>query len=121
MKSVYESITEIFKVWVGHKIFSVTFIKKNGEMRNLVGTFSPEMWKGNQTTNGVGLNWCPTSRGFLVIFDYQNEGWRMVNMNTIKKIKFEGNTYHFNQFKDVSMFFEEVGMKEYAKGLLEQV
>ena len=107
---LYNSITQIFKMWVGHKIFSVTFTKKNGEKRNLVGTFSPEMWKGKQTTNGVGLNWNPTERGFLVIFDYQNEGWRMVNMNTIERIKFEGKTYNFKSFKNTLQHFILIGM-----------
>ncbi len=107
---MYNSITHIFKLWVGHKIFSVTFTKKNGEKRNLVGTFSPEMWKGKQTTNGVGLNWNPTERGYLVIFDYQNEGWRMVNMNTIERIKFEGKTYSFKSFQNVLIHFQLMGM-----------
>ena len=107
---MYNGITHIFKLWVGHKIFSVTFTKKNGEKRNLVGTFSPEMWKGKQTTNGVGLNWNPTERGFLVVFDYQNEGWRMVNMNTIERIKFEGKTYNFNSFQNVLIHFMGIGM-----------
>jgi hypothetical protein len=107
---MYNGITHIFKLWVGHKIFSVTFTKKNGEKRNLVGTFSPEMWKGKQTTNGVGLNWNPTERGFLVVFDYQNEGWRMVNMNTIERIKFEGKTYNFKSFQNTLKHFMLIGM-----------
>ena len=107
---LYKSITQVFKMWVGHKIFSVTFTKKNGEKRNLVGTFSPEMWKGKQTTNGVGLNWNPTERGFLVIFDYQNEGWRMVNINTIESIKFEQKTYNFKSFQNVMIHFMGIGM-----------
>ena len=107
---MYNGLTHIFKLWVVHKIFSVTFTKKNGEQRNLVGTFSPQMWKGKQTTNGNGLNWNPTERGFLVIFDYQNEGWRMVNMNTISKIKFEGKSYHFKSFKNVLLHFMGIGM-----------
>ena len=107
---LYKSITQVFKMWVGHKIFSVTFTKKNGEKRNLVGTFSPEMWKGKQTTNGVGLNWNPTERGYLVIFDYQNEGWRMVNINTIESIKFEQKTYNFKSFQNVMIHFMGIGM-----------
>ena len=106
----YKGITQIFKMWVGHKIFSVTFTKKNGEKRNLVGTFSPQMWKGKQTTNGNGLSWNPTERGYLVIFDYQNEGWRMVNINTIEKIKFENKTYHFQSFQNVLIHFMGIGL-----------
>jgi hypothetical protein len=68
------------------------------------------MWKGKQTTNGKGLNWNPTERGFLVIFDYQNEGWRMVNMNTIETIKFEGKTYNFKSFKNVMLHFMGIGL-----------
>ena len=30
---------------------------------------SPQSWKGNPTTNGMGLNWNPTERGYLHVFD----------------------------------------------------
>ena len=46
--------------------------EKNGDKRNLVGTFSPQMWKGIPTTNGKGLSWNPTERGYLVVFDFKN-------------------------------------------------
>ena len=121
MLKVYESITKVFKMWVGHKLFSVTFIKKNGEKRNLVGTFSPQMWKGIPTTNGKGLSWNPTERGYLVIFDFKNEGWRMVNINTIKKIKFENGTFEFNSLFKVIEFFLMLGMKLQVDGMKEEL
>ena len=98
MKNVYQSLTNIMRDWVKHMYFSVTFVKKNGDGRVMKCQLSPQSWKGNPTTNGMGLTWNPTERGFLVVWDVNSEGWRMVNFHTIQKITFGKKDYHFQNF-----------------------
>ena len=98
MYKLYKSLTDTMKWIVGDKQFSVTFIKKNGDTRYLVGTFNPKHWGHTETTNGKGLNWNPTERGYLVVFDLVSKGYRMVNLNTIKEITINGETKKIKNF-----------------------
>ena len=98
MYKLYKSLTNTLKWVVGDKQFSVTFIKKNGDVRYLVGTFNPKHWGYTETTNGKGLNWNPTERGYLVVFDLAYEGYRMVNLNTIKDITINGEKKKIKNF-----------------------
>jgi len=70
------------------KIFSVTFQKKNGEIRNMNARLG--VTKG---LTGKGMAWKPTSKGMLPVYDVQKREYRMVNFNTLLSIKMEGKTY----------------------------
>ena len=52
LKNVYQSLTNIIRDWFTYKFFSVTFVKKNGEIREMLCKLNPQNWKGNPTKNG---------------------------------------------------------------------
>ena len=66
----------------GNKIFSVTFIKKDGSIRKLVGRLGVR--KG---VKGVGMSFSPSEKNLMVVFDMHKQAFRMVNLQTILEIK----------------------------------
>jgi hypothetical protein len=82
-------MTEI-KNEIGNKIFSVSFIKKDGTLREMVCRFGV-----TKHLKGGEMNHDPKELGHLVVFDMQKEAYRTINFNTIKTIKFEGRLYEF--------------------------
>ena len=66
----------------GNKIFSVTFIKKDGSIRKLVGRLGVR--KG---VKGVGMSFSPSEKNLMVVFDMHKRAFRMVNLQTILEIK----------------------------------
>lgn len=82
-------MTEI-KATIGNKIFSVSFIKKDGTLREMVCRFGV-----TKHLKGGEMNHDPMTLGHLVVFDMQKEAYRTINFNTIKTIKFEGRLYEF--------------------------
>ena len=63
--------------------FVLEFIKKDGTLRELAGTFTPPKdWK----PKGPGLKYSPRMKGLLQVWDLDKEGWRMVNVLTLHKI-----------------------------------
>ena len=109
LKNVYKSLTNIMRDWFKHMFFSVKFVKKNGEVREMLCKLSPQNWKGNPTHNGNGLNWNPTDKGYLMVWDVINEGWRMVNFQTITKIRFGRKDYDFDNFNHFLNFMLIMG------------
>jgi len=73
------------------KVFTVEFIKKNGELRVMNARLGVK--KG---TNGQGMKYKPTERGLLPVYDMQNGGFRMINFKTIKSITMEGVTEYIS-------------------------
>lgn len=73
---------------VGSKIFSVVFEKKDGTLREMVCRLGVK-----KHLKGGELSYDPEEKNYLVVFDMQSEGYRTININTLKKIKFEGVTY----------------------------
>lgn len=63
------------------KIFSVEFIKKDGELRKMNARIGVS--KG---VNGKGLKYDPFERGYLVVFDMGKDSFRTINLNTIQNI-----------------------------------
>ena len=98
LKDVYEDLTTICKDWFKHMFFSVTFVKKNGEVREMLCKLKCENWDGKPTHNGGSLNWNPTEKGYLHVIDCKIGKWRCVNFQTIQKIRFGKKDYHFNNF-----------------------
>ena len=109
IKNVYKSLTNIIRDWVKYMFFSVTFVKKNGEVREMLCKLSPQNWKGKPTHNGNGLTWNPTDKGYLQVWDVINEGWRMVNFQTITKIRFGRRDYNFTNFNHFLNFMLVMG------------
>ena len=69
-------------------IFSVTFIKKDGSVRDMVCRRG--VHKG---VTGAGMNYDPSAHGLVTVFDMQKNAFRMINLNTIQRIKCNGQEY----------------------------
>ena len=109
LKNVYKSLTNIITDWFQYKFFSVTFVKKNGEVREMLCKLNPQTWKGKPTTNGGSLNWKPTEKGYLLVWDVIRGGWRTVNFQTLSKIRFGRKDYHFSNFNHFLNFILVIG------------
>lgn len=72
------------------KIFSATFIKKDGTLRTI--NCRRGVSKG---VKGVGMSFDPLSRGLLTVFDMQKKGFRMINLDTLIEAKVNGKTIKF--------------------------
>lgn len=71
------------------KIFSVVFQKRTtGEWRKLVGRLGVR-----KNINGTGLRYDPASRQLMTVYDMQNQGWRMINVDSISELQTKGESY----------------------------
>lgn len=71
------------------KFVSVSFIKKDGTLRKLVGRLGVvKHLKGGQCT----LN----RKQYVIIYDVQNEGYRAVNRDTIQSVTVDGIVHTVN-------------------------
>lgn len=81
----YEEFLQI----VGKKIFTVEFIKRtDGTVRVLNGRLG--VHKG---LTGDGQRYDPASKGLLTVYDLKNEGYRMIPLESVQKIKANGKLY----------------------------
>ena len=71
------------------EIFSVVFLKKNGELRPMTCRFGVK-----KHLKGGNLAFNPLERNLLVVFDMQKEGYRMINLETLMLITMKGVQYH---------------------------
>ena len=63
--------------------FVLEFIKKDGTLREMAGSFTPPReWK----SAGPGMKYSPRRKGLLSVWDLHKEAWRMVNVTTLQKI-----------------------------------
>jgi len=72
------------------KFFSITFVKKDGTVRTMTARIGV-----HKHTSGKGLKFEPSERSLKVVWCCDAEAYRMVNLNSILKIKFRGVT-HYN-------------------------
>ena len=72
-------------------IFKVKFIKKDGTIRDMNARL-----KVRKYLKGGSLSYDPASRGYVIAYDLQNEGYRTINTNSLIALKAEGNTYVIN-------------------------
>ena len=70
------------------KIFTVTFRKKNGELRKMNCRLGVS--KG---VNGKGMNYNPTLKALKPVFDMQIKEWRMLNLETIRELNINKEKY----------------------------
>lgn len=71
------------------KIFSVQFVKKNGDIRDMVCRLG--VTKG---VTGVGMSYNPADHNLVTVFDMQKGEFRMINMETIIKMKLNGEVIY---------------------------
>ncbi len=63
------------------KFFSAVFTKKNGEDRTIVGRTGVR-----KNLTGTGRRYDPKERGYLTVFDVQAKDYRLINLQTLKKV-----------------------------------
>jgi hypothetical protein len=89
---VYKSISKVVAVELINKskgrIFSVTFKKKDNSIR--VMTCRLEVKKH---LKGGEMNYDPTMKGLKPVFDMQIGAYRMINLETIKRLSIRGEHY----------------------------
>ena len=83
--------TELIKGSKG-KFLNVKFIKKDGSDRSLTGRMGGYK-SPHAPLTGQGLAYNPDDYGLVTIFDTENKGYRMVNINTLKELTLNGETY----------------------------
>lgn len=91
MKISKSKATDLIKGSKGTFI-GVTFVKKNGEVRNMNGRVGVHKSK-HAPLKGVGLAYDPKDYGLVGIFDAQKKAYRMVNINTLSELKVNGKVY----------------------------
>lgn len=70
------------------KFFTVTFIKKDGSERVMNARLGVKVY-----LKGGELPYNPDEKGLIPVYDVKTGGYRMVNVNTIKKLKIGNNEY----------------------------
>jgi hypothetical protein len=76
------------KELVGSKIFSVTFVKKDGTLREMTCRVGVK-----KHLKGGELKYNPEELNYLTVFDMKEQDYRTININTLKKIKVDGVEY----------------------------
>ena len=74
------------------KIFSVTFIKKDGATRKLTGRIGVKKY-----VLGRGLKFDPKEKGLMTVYDFQNKGYRMMNLNGLISAKINKQEFQFER------------------------
>ena len=72
-----------------HTIFYAEFIKKNGDIRRMKCRL-----KVKKYLKGGELGYSPGSKGLLSVYDVENMGYRMINLNTIDTFSVKGESYY---------------------------
>lgn len=79
--------TEIKKI-VGNKIFSAIFTKKDGTERKILCRLGVK-----KHLKGGVKKYDTESLNYLTVYSLDSRGYRTLNLNTIKQLKANGNTY----------------------------
>lgn len=85
--------TQFIREFVGDtgKIFNVTFIKKDGSTRSFNARFGVA-----KNISGRGLGYSPEKNNLLNVFSMDDNGYRMVTLSSILRIKANNVTIKFN-------------------------
>lgn len=74
-----------------NRIFGITFVKKNGELRNMVCRFDVKRhWR---TPDGSGQRYNPADYGLVCVWDTQKQDYRSINLETIVSLRSDGVEY----------------------------
>ena len=72
-----------------HTIFYAEFIKKNGDIRRMKCRL-----KVKKYLKGGELGYSPSNKGLMSVYDVENAGYRMINLNTIDTFSVRGESYY---------------------------
>ena len=70
------------------EVFTAVFIKKDGSERSMNCKFGV-----TEGVKGVGMKYDPHSHGMLPVYDVKAEGFRMLNIGTLKQLTIGENNY----------------------------
>jgi hypothetical protein len=70
------------------KFFTVTFTKKDGTTRVMNARLGVKAY-----LKGGELPYDPDTKGLIPVYDMKNNGYRMINVNTISNLKIGSNEY----------------------------
>lgn len=70
-------------------VFTVNFVKRTTGKERVLNC-RRGVKKG---VTGVGLRYNPKAYNLLSVFDMQNDGFRMINLETVRWVKLHGRTY----------------------------
>jgi hypothetical protein len=68
------------------KIFNITFVKLNGELR----TFNARLGVKYDRVSTSKRNYNAEDKNLLVVYSMNDKGYRTVNLNTLKRLKANG-------------------------------
>ena len=88
-----EEAKELIHITNG-KIFSSTFVKKNGEHRLLTGRL--KVTKGLKE-NAKPRPYDPSKYNLVCVYDMKAEGYRMINLNTLITLSINKTKYIINE------------------------
>lgn len=74
------------------RIFSATFVKKNGDIRVMTARSGVR-----KDLKGTGLKYSPIDHGLITIFDMNKRQYRSINVESLLNIRINGvlyNVYH---------------------------
>lgn len=85
-------VKELQKILLGTKgkIFSATFVKKSGEVRDINCRLGVKSYIKGTGTPSFTLR---KDNPYQLVFDLQKKGYRALNLDTLIKIKFNKNTF----------------------------
>lgn len=84
----------VIQTMVKNKIFSVIFEKKDGTLRKMhcrMGV-TKHLKGGTKKYDAASLN-------YLTVYDLQKKAYRTINVNTLKQLRFQGQTWAFQDAK----------------------
>ena len=63
------------------RIFYAEFIKKDGSLRKITARLGVR-----KSVTGKGMRYDPAAYGLLPVYDMDKAQWRMINLNTLKRL-----------------------------------
>lgn len=69
-------------------IFSVTFVKSDGTLRDMVCRTGVTKY-----VKGKGLSFDPKDYELVTVFDLQRNAYRMIRLNTLRRVTMGGQTF----------------------------
>lgn len=98
-QKTFKAISKVVAVELINKskgrIFTVTYKKKDNTIRVMNCRLGV-----NKGVNGVGMAYDPTLKGLKPVFDMQKKEFRMLNLETIKRLTINGQFYIIDPFEN---------------------
>jgi hypothetical protein len=73
------------------RIFSATFVKKNGEVRRMSARTGVKRY-----VTGTGMKYKPSDYDLVTVFDMQKKLYRSINIGSLMSLTVNGTRYEVN-------------------------